>query len=284
LGYMLSERWKINATAGRYYKIPPYTILGYQENETFLNKDAKYIQSNHLVFGLEHFLGKSSSISLEGFYKLYNNYPVSITDSISLANKGADFEVLGNENIETVGKGKAYGIEFFFQQKLSKRFYGVLSYTLFYSEFTGFNTSEYKPSLWDSRHLMSFTGGYKLKRNWEISARYRFAGETPFIPTDITATTNLYPQIVLDYDKLGDVRLGTFNQLDLRIDKKWNLKRVSLNLYFEIQNLLAQRSPSPNSYVLEQDENGTVLNPRNLINVNSNEGKPIPTIGIVIDL
>ena len=284
LSYLLSEKWKLNGSAGRYYKIPPYTVLGFQQNGAFLNKDSKYIRSDHFVLGLERFLGPSSSVSLEAFYKLYDNYPVSLLDSVSLANKGADFEVLGNENVQSDGKGRAYGLEFFFQQKLSKRFYGLLSYTFFYSEFTGFNSSEYIPSLWDSRHLMTFTGGYKLKRNWEVSARYRFAGETPFVPTDLEKTAIEYPNILLDYSRLGEERLGTFNQFDLRIDKKWNLKQVSINLYFEIQNLLAQRSPSPSEYILQRDEDGVISIPRNLIEVGESEGRSIPTIGIVIDL
>ncbi len=284
LSYLISEKWKLNGSIGRYYKIPPYTILGYQQNEIFLNKDSKYIRSDHLVVGLERFLGPSSSVSLEGFYKLYSNYPISVADSVSLANKGADFEVLGNENIESKGKGRAYGLEFFFQQKLSKQFYGLLSYTFFYSEFTGFNTSEYTPSLWDSRHLMTFTGGYKLKRNWEISARYRFAGRAPFIPTDLEKTTVNYPSIILDYSRLGEERLGTFNQLDLRIDKKWNLRKASINLYIEIQNLLAQQAPAPNQYILESNENGETATPRNLIEIEPGAGRSIPTIGVVIDL
>jgi outer membrane receptor for ferrienterochelin and colicin len=284
LAYLLSEKWKINATVGRYYKIPPYTVLGYQRNGAFLNKNSKYIQSDHYVIGLERFLGPSSSVSLEGFYKMYNNYPISLLDSVSLANKGADFEVLGNENIQSDGKGRAYGLEFFFQQKLSKRFYGVLSYTFFYSEFTGFNTNQYTPSLWDSRHLMALTGGYKLKRNWEISGRYRFAGETPYVPTDISESTISYPKIVLDYNRLGEERLGTFNQFDLRVDKKWNLKKASLNLYIEVQNLLSQSSPAPSNYVLGRNDDGTIADPRNLIEVSSNNNTPIPTIGIVIDI
>ncbi|MDF1673723.1 MAG: TonB-dependent receptor [Vicingaceae bacterium] len=283
LGYKLTENWKLNATAGRYFKIPPYTILGFQQNNEFVNTNVKYIQSDHLGVGIERFLGPASSVSLEGFYKLYDNYPVSINDEVSLANKGADFEVLGNEEIASIGKGRAYGLEFFYQQKLTDRFYGVFSYTYFYSEFSGLNSNNYLPSLWDSRHLASFTGGYQFKRNWELSLRYRFAGQTPYVPVDINATTVTYPQVVLDYSSLGNVRLGSFNQLDIRVDKKWNLKKLSVNLYFEIQNALAQTSPSPSNYILERNEQGGIAQPRNLIEVASDNSTPIPSFGLVID-
>ena len=87
----------------------------------------------------------------------------SILDGVSLANKGADFEVLGNEAVVTNGEGKTKGVEFLFQQKLTRNFYGIFSYTFFKSEFTDIN-GDYLPSVWDSKHLSSFSGGYKLKR------------------------------------------------------------------------------------------------------------------------
>jgi hypothetical protein len=283
LSYEFADDWKIKASVGRYFKLPPYTILGYKENDVFLNKDIDYTRSDHYVIGFERIIGPASNISVEGFYKKYEDYPVSVRDQVSLANKGADFNVLGNEEVESVGKGRAYGLEFLFQQKLSNRFYGIFSYTFFYSEFTGFDRSKFLPSVWDSRHLVSFTGGYKLKKNWEVSARYRFAGETPIVPTNIEETTARYPDIVLDYNRIGEEKLGVFSQLDVRIDKKWNFKKLSVDLFFEIQNLLVRNSPEAPEYILQRNDMGSVINPRKLIPVTEEDGKPIPTIGFVID-
>jgi hypothetical protein len=283
LSYSLTEKWKLNATVGRYFKIAPYTILGFQENGEFVNRNADYTESDHYVFGIERILGPASNITLEGFYKAYSDYPVSVRDSVSLANKGAGFEVLGNEAVATVGKGRSYGLELLFQQKLTKNFYGIFSYTYFFSEFTGFDSEEYLPSVWDSRHLISFTGGYKLPKEWEISSRWRFAGETPFVPVDTDASVITYPELVLDYQRLGEENLGVFSQLDVRVDKKWNFKNLSLNVFFEIQNILAQEAPQPPSYAIATDENGVVVTPRSLAELPVEEGSIIPTIGLVVD-
>ena len=284
LSYSLTEKWKINGTVGRYYKIAPYTILGFRDrNNELINRDADYTRSDHLVLGLERILGPASNITLEGFYKIYSDYPVSVADSVSLANKGAGFEVLGNEEIATVGEGRSYGLELLFQQKLTKNFYGILSYTYFFSEFTGFDTDEYLPSVWDSRHLVSFTGGYKLKRQWELSARWRFAGETPFVPANETATLTRYPEIVLDYSSLGEEKLELFSQLDIRVDKKLNFKKLSLNIFLEIQNALASEAPQPPSFALGRGEDGMVTNPRSLQRLPTEDGSIIPSIGIVVD-
>ncbi len=284
LSYEFSENWRVNGSLGRYFKLPPYTILGFRNNDgDLVNQNVRYTQSDHLVLGLQHYFGPSSSISLEGFYKWYDDYPVSVLDGVSLANKGADFEVLGSEDVETVGRGRSYGAELQFQQKLSNNFYGIFSYTWFYSEFTGFDRNTFLPSVWDSRHLISFVGGYKLKRNWEISARYRFAGETPFVPTDLEATLANYPEVILDYDRLGEENLAIFSQLDIRIDKKWNLKKLSLDVFVEAQNVLGQEIPQPTEFGLARGTDGTIIEPRSLVSIESDTGQIIPSIGIVVD-
>ena len=282
--YALTPSWKLNGTAGVYYKIPPYTMLGFQNAaQEFLNQDLDYTRSTHLVLGVEKILNPTARVSLEGFYKYYSDYPVSLEDGVSIANKGAGFEVLGNEAIASVGKGKAYGLELLWQQKLTDRFFGIFSYTYFYSTFSGLGPKVFRPSVWDSRHLASFTTGYKLPRNWEVSARHRFASATPFVPTDIPQTAQLYPKIVLDYDRLGSQKLDPFNQLDIRIDKKWFYKAVALDFFIEVQNALANANPQPPSYGLSRDASGMPVNPRSLFQIPLEEGSIIPSFGIVID-
>lgn len=284
LSYEFQENWKLNGSVGRYFKIPPYTMLGFRNNDLELvNQNLKYTRSDHYVIGLQHILGPAASISIEGFYKNYDDYPVSVLDGVSIANKGGGFEVLGNEEIASVGRGRTYGAEFQFQQKLSNNFYGIFSYTYFFSEFTGFERTVFLPSVWDSRHLISFVGGYKLKRNWEISARYRFAGGTPFVPADLERTLQVYPDIVLDYPRLGADKLDIFSQLDIRVDKKWNFKKLSLNLFFEVQNILAQNNPQPPEFGLNRDETGALVQPRSLVEIMQNDGSFIPSIGLVVD-
>jgi len=286
LSFIISEdnKWKLNFSSGRYFKIPTYTSLGFKNlNNIFLNKTSKYTMSDHIVGGIEFNWSESSRLTLELFNKKYNNYPVSVLDGVSLANKGGDFEVLGNEEILTIGKGKSYGLEFLYQQKLKNNFYGILSYTLFYSKFSGLD-KVYFPSVWDNRHILSFTGGYKLKKNWELSSKIRYTGKTPYAPVDIFSSVKSYPEIIFDYSKLGNYYLTEFTKLDIRIDKRWNFKSTSMNFYIDIENLLMNEIPIPPEYGLERDQNQNIVNPRNLIEVISdNRNSIIPSIGFVFD-
>ena len=278
------NRWKLNFAAGRYFKIPTYTILGFKDlNNNFINNDSKYTRSDHLVFGIEYNNSESSRFSIEAFNKKYFNYPISVNDMVSLANKGGDFEVLGNENVSTSGRGKSYGIEFLYQQKLKNNFYGIFSYTFFYSKFSGFD-EVFLPSVWDNRNLVSFTGGYKLKKNWEFSSKLRFTDKTPYAPVNTILSSKSYPEIVFDYSQLGNYYLDPFLKLDVRIDKRWNFKTTSMNFYFDIENLLLNEIPVPPEYGLERDKNQNILFPRNLVEVESdNRNSIIPSIGFVFD-
>ena len=285
LTYNFNEDLSATLGLGRYFKIPTYTQLGYQSAGIFVNENLNYVQSDHLTAGIKKYFGNTTLLSIEGFLKSYSNYPVSVLDEISLANKGAGFEVLGNEEVESSGKGRSYGLELLYQQKLSNNFYGLFSYTYFFSEFSGLDPNIYRRSTWDSRHLASFTGGYKLNKNWEISSRFRYNGKTPYAPIDETLSLANYPDLRLDYDLLGNQNylLDPFSQLDLRIDKKWNFTSSSFNLFIEVQNLLSADNPTPPEYGLARNSDGSIKNPSQLKELPRSEGQFIPSIGLVFD-
>ena len=95
--------------------------MGYRNNDGVLvNKlnNITYIKNDQIVAGLAFNPNNFSKITLEGFYKKYDNYPFLLNDSISLANLGADFGVIGNEPAKSSSKGRSYGVEFMMQQKL----------------------------------------------------------------------------------------------------------------------------------------------------------------------
>ena len=286
LSYALTQdfKWKLNASVGRYYKIPVYPLLGYQFDGNYVNKDAQYTQSDHIVVGIAYRPRPSTLLTLEAFSKAYSNYPISIADDISLANKGTDFEILGNEAVETKGKGKSAGVEFWFQQKLTNRLYATMTYSYFFSEFNNLNSETLFPSLWDSRYIFSFTGGYKMKRNWEFSIRYRQAGATPYPLADEEASLLAYPRLVYDYTTLRKNNLDGFREGNFRIDKRWNFKRFAFNFYFEVFNFLGQTVQLPDGYAIQKDADGEIKEPKELMRLRS-EGisNPIPSVGLVFD-
>ena len=296
LSYKIDEDFSFNATTGKYFQLPAYTIMGYRNNQNELvNKEngLKYMNAVHYVAGFEYKPNDDSKITIESFYKNYKNYPFSVENGISLANLGSDFGVVGNEEVYSNSKGRAYGFEVFAQKRSYSGLYGIASYTYVISEFKGWN-NEFIPSSWDNKHLLTLTGGKKLKKNWEIGGKFRLIGGQPYTPYDMSSSTlitnyNISNGGILDFSKLNSERFKTFHQLDVRVDKTWYWNNMSLNFYIDIQNLYASEFAAQSYLIPLLDENGnksinTNDNSRyNLEEIENTSGNVLPSLGVIID-
>lgn len=292
--YEFIPRWSLNFNTGRYFELPAYTTLGFRENNQFVNKqnNLKYISADHLILGVEYEPAPDMQFSVEGFSKMYRHYPFSVKDQISLANKGADYGVIGDEEVTSTSKGRAYGAEFQARISSSKGYNLNLSYTLVRSEFQD-GTGKYIVSSWDSKHILSLTASAALKKNWQVGTRYRHVGGLPYTPYDLNrssliAAWDLQGGPYLDYSKLNSLRFPAFQQLDVRVDKAYFLKRTTLKFYLDIQNLFNTKSQSTDIVVRETDGNGNFLTTDNgtryvLRSVKNTSGTVLPTIGVQLE-
>lgn len=299
--YALTEKFFLNFNTGRYYQRPPYTAMGYRNNEgALVNREngLKYMRSDHIVAGIELLPNERSKFTLEGFYKMYDDYPFSVNDSISLANKGGDFGTFGDEELLSISEGRAYGFEVLAREKDLNGFNIILSYTYVRSEFKD-TEGDYIPSAWDNRHILNITVLRKLKKNWDVGAKWRFVGGTPFTPYD-TVKSGLRPAwdvrniAYLDYSRFNTLRTNSFHQLDVRVDKQYFFDKWSLNLYLDIQNVYnfkLRQQPflthlddegrpniDPATENLPYEEQKYIL--RELVN---ESGTVVPTIGIIVE-
>jgi hypothetical protein len=298
LSYYLSDRLNLNFNTGRYYQRPPYTSFGYKDNTgTLVNQETgmSYITSDHLIGGVEYRLNPQSQFTVESFYKTYNNYPVSIRDSISLANKGADFGVIGDEAVRSDGEGRAYGAEFLFRYKPDNSLNINISYTLVRSEFVN-QFDEYTPSAWDSKHLLNMTLIRSFGNGWQIGGKWRYVGGLPTTPYDleksaIVTAWQTREQPFLDYSRFNQARLKPFHQLDLRVDKRFYLRNWTLMLYLDIQNVYNYQAQLADIVLPETDENGNRIivagedgiDRYQLKIIENTTGTVLPSIGIMID-
>jgi hypothetical protein len=295
--YSLTPKLAINFNTGRYFQLPAYTTLGYRlPDGELLNKTngLRYIQADHIVAGIDYRRNDQSKITLEGFFKYYNYYPFSLRDSVSLASKGADFGVAGDEGVIPVSEGKAWGAELYFREKLTRNIDATVSYTWVRSSFED-KHGEFIPSAWDNRNILNVSALASLKRNWEIGVKWRFVGGAPYTPYDVDRSSLIEAwdakgRGYLNYDSYNSERLQVFQQLDLRVDKEYYFRKWSLNLYLDIQNLYNFKAQQPDELLQERDANGQALiNPDDptryvLKYVPSESGTVLPTIGIIVEL
>ena len=295
LSYNLTQKIALSANVGRYSQLPPYTTLGFASPEGVLVNQNRldYIQNTHYVTGIAFYPNKYSKLSVEAFYKQYNNYPLLLEKDISLANLGGDFGVIGNEAARSVSKGRTRGIEVFAQQRLSDKVYGILSYTYVRSAFTN-GSDEFVPSAWDSRHILSVTAGKKFKKNWEVGLKFRFNGGAPYTPYDVPLSSQkniweLNQQGIPNWDQINTLRLPAAHGLDIRIDKRWYFKKTSLNVYVDVQNVYGFKNTLAPYLTLDTDSNGnpqTVPGQPNRYQtklLKNQSGSVLPSIGLMFN-
>jgi hypothetical protein len=293
----LNDNLSLNMNAGRYFQQPSYTTLGFRdETGRLANKqnDISYIQADHLVGGIEYRRTAESRLSLEGFIKWYSKYPFSVKDSVSLASKGAEYGVYGDEEVVSTSKGKSWGAEIYYRDVLFEKINTILSYTFVRSEFED-NLKELIPSAWDNRHILNLTLSSGFGKNWNAGAKWRFVGGAPYTPYDYERSSIIeaydargqgYP----DYQLYNTGRLADFHQLDVRIDKEYFFKNWSLTLYLDIQNVYNFKSREPDVLVQVKDSNGNPVidseDPTRYVlkYLPMESGTVLPTIGVIMEL
>jgi hypothetical protein len=296
VNYRFNSQWALNGNIARYHQLPAYTILGYRDaNGVLKNKenDLRYISADHFVLGTEYLTKFDSRFTLEGFFKSYNRYPFSLKDSLSLANVGSDFGIVGNEEVKSISTGRTYGVEFLYQQKMYKGFYAILAYTYVVSEFRDKNNS-YVPTSWDSRNIISLTGGKRFKKGWEVGFRWLFSGGSPYTPIDVETSGliqnwDINGQGVLDINRLNTQRESNFHQLNLRVDKKIFLDKFNMNFYLDIQNAYGYKAKLAPILLVETDANDNpIVDPNDPTRyktkfIENTNGIVQPTLGIIIE-
>jgi hypothetical protein len=162
---------------------------------------------------------------------------------------------------------------------MPKLFY-ILSATLYKSEFSG-TDGIFRPSTWDYGYVFSSTLGYKFKRNWDLGLKYRIAGGQPYTPFDLDASRASYlltGRGVYDYSQLNTERLPLFQQLDLRVEKKFNFSKTSLVLFADFQNVFLYKTPSLPNYTFERNTDNTGFATTDGNSIASDGSNAIPVI------
>ncbi|MBE0651756.1 MAG: TonB-dependent receptor [Bacteroidales bacterium] len=285
----------ISASTGRYFELPAFTTLGFKSDQGVLvnQSGATYIQANHYNLGLAYRPKENMFFSLTGFYKWYEGYPIDLVTGESLANEGSAYNsVVGDVPVSFSGNGKAYGFEF--THRLNLRTYTLIaSYTYVRSEFTNLQ-GIFIPSSWDSRNLITITGSKVFKKNWQFGFKWRFVGGLPYTPYDLAKTANIQAWDAkggpyFNYSLLNSERFGSFQELDLRIDKRYYFKKWALQLYLDIQNAYNFKNKGQDYIIRKKNASGEYMTTANgqdyvLESLPNLSGQALPSIGIIITL
>ena len=294
LSYQLTEHWSLSGNAGLYYQLPPYTALGFKNNNgLYANKYAlRYIQASQGSIGLNWRKGDTFEVSVEGFYKDYDKIPLSVADGIPLTCKGNDYGVIGNELLTSTAQGRSYGAELLLKWLIAKKLNLASSFTLFKSEYRTDKESEYIASAWDNRFIFNLRGTYNLPRHWSVGMKVSCIGGAPYTPYDadkssLVTAWNAQGKPYYDYTRYNEERLSAFTQVDIRIDKTFYLKRCMLGFYIDLQNIAGSKLKQADVLI----STGVIKNPDAPIaeqryvmkSLKQESGTLLPTLGITFE-
>ena len=169
--FNLNNQWLVEPRVSMQYKTSPSSTLSlaYAMNSrrestdayfvtidnTNPNKDLGLTRSHHISASFAQRLGENAMLKIEPYWQWLFDVPVEKGTTYSILNHRDFFQdrALVNE-----GAGRNYGIDFTLERYLKDGFYGMLTATLFKSEYRDAQ-GEWHHSVHDRRYITNILGG-----------------------------------------------------------------------------------------------------------------------------
>ena len=240
--YAFTERTALTASAGRYWQTPSFIWLVGDSSNALLQP----FRADQAVLGVEHLLRDDVKVQFEVYAKGYSQYPRRLFRPQAVLSPSGFDDVtsdipFGLEPLSAEAKGRSFGAELFVQKQLSDiPLFGLASVSVARTTFDGADGVA-RAGSFDTRAIGNVVLGWRPSPKWELSGKFRIASGLPTTPF-ITAGPNAGRQ---DFTQWNDgERLPVFHSLDVRVDRRWSLRRVQLVGYFDIQNVYGRENVS----------------------------------------
>jgi hypothetical protein len=250
LRYQLDPSLQLRSAWGKYSQAPQPQ----ESSKDYGNGDIKNPYAYHYVLGFKKDFRQQGS---QGFEFMNNYFYKDLKDQVV-----PDIQ----KNYSNKGSGTILGGEIQAKYRFNE-WSSQLVYTYLKSErsIPGYGT---QPSEFDQTHNLNLIGSLSKER-WTYSARFRFVSGLPYTP--VTGSTfdsdnDVYIPVT---GRIYSQRFDPFNQLDVRVDRKFIYDSWILTAYLDIQNLTNSRNSQNIQYSYDYKQNKKV------------RGLPIlPTFGI----
>jgi len=230
----LTARWEVvpgitvKGGAGLFIQEPDFD----ETDPVFGNPDLETERALHTSAGVEW--KPRPHLSFDGtlFYKDLANL-VSRTERLTTDGAG----MMRPLNYDNGGSGRVYGAELVARHEFNANFTGWLAYTVSRALRRDTDASEDRLFDFDQTHILTAVGSYLLPRNWQIGARFRLVSGNPITPIVGSVFNADQDEYYPVYGRINSARNPLFQQLDVRIDKRWIYKSWVLNIYLDVQNI-----------------------------------------------
>ncbi|MFH1004299.1 MAG: TonB-dependent receptor [Bacteroidota bacterium] len=248
----IDSKQSISTGVGMHSQLQPMSIYFYETHNsdntyTRTNNNLDFSKSNHFVVAYDNAFATNWRVKTEIYYQQLYDIPVETTKStFSVLNIGADFVIPDVDNLKNNGTGDNRGVELTIEKFFNKDYYFLITASLF--------DSKYKGSDGIKRNT-AFNGGYTLnalagaefnldKKNSKvitINTKVNYAGGKCYIPT-LLAESQLQHKAVYDYAHAYEKHYPDYSRVDIKIGFKLNLRKITQEWDFEIQNILNRKN------------------------------------------
>ena len=161
---------------------------------------------------------------------------------MTLANHGSEFNTsdLLLLPMSSAGNGHVRGLEFFLKKRLTEGLYGQIAYSLSRTEQAALDGVLRRGSF-DTPHVLTAVGGYRIGERWELSSRFTLASGRPYTPPLMPESYD-QNRLIYDLERFNAERFPAFHRLDVRVDRKFRLLGRNASLFAEVQNLYNHQS------------------------------------------
>ncbi len=258
----LSLKWNflpkhtLSFAAGSHSQLQPRLFYFFQTRQpdgtyTQTNRNLDFSKSNQLVLSYDYVISKNLRLKTETYYQHLYDYPVEIRPSeYSLINYGTTFYSGRADSLQNTGTGTNYGAELTFEKFLSQNYYFLLTTSVFESTYTGSDNIE-RNTIFNGNYVVNLLGGYAFDigtyNTLKLDAKIVNAGGKRYIPIDSEAS-KLAGKAVYDYSKAYESQYASYFRIDARMSYKWNLKKFTTEIAFDVQNITKHQNVLTETY------------------------------------
>lgn len=206
-------------------------------SESMPNKSLSFPRSNHFILSYNYVTPGLWKFSAEAYYQLLNKVPVE-------SKAGSGYWMLNySENfpesaVVSKGRGRNYGIDLSVERFFSKKYYLVLTGSLFDSRYQTIDNQWYNSSFNDKfSTALTFGREFMFKNGsvFQIGGRSIFNGGFRYTPLDVTASAQEKTYIMLkgaDYS----LQAPAYFRIDGRVSYRTNRRRYATVVSLDVQN------------------------------------------------
>jgi TonB family protein len=240
----VTDRLSILGAAGVYSQPPDPADL----SAVFGNPTLGAATADHASLGESLRLTPGLSFEVVGFYRWMSGLAVrdpSPTPKLAQA-------------LLEQGVGRAYGVQMLLRQQPWHGLFGWVAYTMSRSERQDVAGGNWRLFDYDQPHVLTIVGSKELGA-WSVGARFRVASGLPRTPVTgafYDAKDDVYQPV---FGAQNSIRLPTFWQLDLRVDRSFRLgESVRMLVYVEGLNVTNRANGEEYIYNVDYTRRGTI--------------------------